>query len=51
MCFNFPFLYRKGGGGAEFWIFSGGTQKWDNFQRGVLTKMKLWYRCKEVLIN
>ena len=36
----------------EFWIFEGGTQKlWAIFKMGDQTRMKLWYRCKEVLIS
>ena len=43
-----------GGGGSvtEFWLFGGGTQKRrGNFKSGDQTRIKLWYRCKGVLIN
>ena len=38
--------------GPEFCIFGGGTQKrGQSSKQGKQTRVKLWYKCKEVLIN
>ena len=51
-CLPYYFVYKWGD--KSFGFLVGQHKRGCNFQRGrvgVQTKMKLWYKCKEVLIN